>query len=396
MNEGYAGSRFRVVIYLDNSASTELLPEVRAVMEPFHASEYGNASSVHHLGVEARTALEDAREAIARAIHAEPREIVFTSGGTESNNTALKGALFAHYAEHFAGKRWDDMGILTSAVEHDSVLAPVHWMSKIGASAIYAKTDEFGAVSPESVKEALGSGFAIVSLMMVNNETGAISPIKSIGQMIRENSRAMFHCDAVQALGKLPIDVRDLGVDLLTLSAHKIHGPKGIGALYVRSGVKLEPLHHGGSQERNRRGGTEAVALAIGFAEAVRQMQGHEARYRSLRQHLLGRLARIPDVILNSASDEHSIDTIVSFTFAPEVLARLDADTLIIRFDLEGIAVSNGAACSSGSQQPSHVLLAIGKHTDVASKSVRVSFSRFNTLEDIDRLVEVIERILKH
>ncbi len=371
-----------------------MLPEVRAAMEPYFAGEYGNASSVHQLGRSARTAIEEARETVARVIGAEPREIIFTSGGTESNNTAIKGALFAHYAEHFAGKIWQDMGIVSSEVEHDSVLGPIQWMSKIGAKPNFVKTDEFGGVSVEAVAEALAPETAIVSLMMVNNETGAISPIGPISQMIRERSHAVFHADAVQSLGKLPIDVRELGVDMLTLSAHKIHGPKGIGALFVRSGVKLEQLHHGGSQERNRRGGTEAVALAVGFAEAVRHMQGHTHHFRSLRQYLLERFARIPEVLLNSANDEHSVDTIVNFTFVPEVRARLDADTLIIRFDMEGIAVSNGAACTSGSQQPSHVLLALGKGSDVASKSVRVSFSRFNTTADIDRLLEVIGKVL--
>jgi cysteine desulfurase len=384
------------VIYLDNSASTEMLPEVRAAMEPYLTGEYGNASSVHQLGTRARVAIEEARETVARAIGAESREIVFTSGGAESNNTALKGALFAHYAEHFAGKNWQDMGILSSQVEHDSVLAPIQWMSKIGAKPNFVKTDEFGGASVEGVREGLAEDTAIVSLMMVNNETGAISLIRQISRMLQENSHTLIHCDAVQALGKLPIDVRDLGVDMLTLSAHKIHGPKGIGALYVRSGVKLEPLHHGGSHERNRRGGTEAVALAVGFAEAVRRMHGHEEHFRSLRQYLLARFARIPEVVLNSAVDERSVDTIVNFTFVPEVRARLDADTLIIRFDMEGIAVSNGAACTSGSQQPSHVLLALGKGKDVASKSVRVSFSRFNTTAEIDRLVEVIGKILSH
>lgn len=383
------------MIYLDNSASTETLPEVRAAMEPYLTGEYGNASSVHQLGTRARVAIEEARETVAHAIGAEPREIIFTSGGTESNNTAIKGALFAHYAEHFAGKSWQDMGVLSSRVEHDSVLAPIQWMSKIGAKPNFVKTDEFGGVSVEAVSEALAPETAIVSLMMVNNETGAISPIGPISRMIRERSRAVVHADAVQALGKLPIDVRELGVDMLTLSAHKIHGPKGIGALFVRSGVRLEPLHHGGSQERNRRGGTEAVALAVGFAEAVRHMRGHEDHFRILRTYLHTRLASIPEVVLNSAADERSVDTIVNFTFVPEVRARLDADTLIIRFDMEGIAVSNGAACTSGSQQPSHVLLALGKGSDVASKSVRVSFSRFNTTQDIDRLVEVIQAILR-
>ncbi len=237
--------------------------------------------------------------------------------------------------------------------------------------------------------------------MMVNNETGAINPISEIIKIVKANSNALVHTDAVQALGKIPIDVKALGIDLLSLSAHKIHGPKGIGALYIKSGTPWEPLLHGGSQERNRRGGTESVALAVGFAEAIKRLpsphwgrgQG-EGGVASLRTYLLTKLAQFPEIVLNSATDESSVDSIVNFTFTNEVLARLDADALIIRFDLEGIAVSNGSACTSGSQQPSHVLLAIGKSKEVASKSVRVSFSRYNTVEDIDRLVEVVGKII--
>lgn len=378
------------MIYLDNSATTELLPEVRAAMEPYLAGEYGNASSVHTLGVRARNVLEESREAIARAIGAESREIVFTSGGTEANNWAIKSALFARYQEHFAGTTWSDLQVLTSPVEHHSVLEPIEWISKIGATISYAVPDDFGCIPPESVREVVQVDTALVSLMMVNNEVGAISPIAEIAKIVRERSNALLHTDAVQAFGKIPVRVRDLDVHTLTISAHKIHGPKGIGALYVRSGLTLEPLLHGGSQERNRRGGTEAVALAVGFAEAVRQLQPIGG---DLRKYLIAKLAALSNVVLNSSVDERCVNSLVSFTFTPEVLSRLDADTLIMRFDLEGIAVSNGAACTSGSQQPSHVLMALGKGKDVASKSVRVSLSRFNTTDEIDRLIEVLEKI---
>jgi len=371
-------------------------------MRPFLEGEFGNASSVHQLGSRARVAIEAARETVARAIGAETREIVFTSGGTEADNAAIKGATLKQYAEL---KDWSKIKIVTSRAEHLAVLEPVEWLAKFGAQVTYVPVGSFGHALFEG--DSIASDTTLVSLMMVNNETGAINRIAEISNIVKQRSKALVHTDAVQALGKILIDVKELGVDLLSLSAHKIHGPKGIGALYIKSGTPWEPLLHGGSQERNRRGGTEAVALAVGFSEAIKRLpllfkegnhppapsysQAH--RRGSLREYLLSKLAQIPKIVLNSATDESSVDSIVNFTFTPDVLARLDADSLIIRFDLEGIAVSNGSACTSGSQQPSHVLLAMGKSKEVASKSVRVSFSRYNTIEDIDRLVEVIGKI---
>ncbi len=410
---------FRNLVYLDNAATTPLAPEVLDAMRPFLEGEFGNASSVHQLGSRARVAIEAARETVARAINAEPREIVFTSGGTEADNAAIKGATLNQYAEL---KVWNKIKIVTSRAEHIAVLEPVEWLAKLGASVTYVPVSPLGHALFE--REQIASDTSLVSLMMVNNETGAINRIAEISKIVKEKSKALIHTDAVQALGKIPIDVKELGIDLLSLSAHKIHGPKGIGALYIKSGTPWEPLLHGGSQERNRRGGTEAVALAVGFAEAIKLLpllkkEGatHDRSYvggwsltgeappptpsfyrrglfAELRNYLLTKLAQIPEVILNSATDESSVDSIVNFTFTPDVLARLDADSLIIRFDLEGIAVSNGSACTSGSQQPSHVLLAMGKSKEVAAKSVRVSFSRYNTVEDIDRLVDVIGKII--
>jgi cysteine desulfurase len=391
------------MIYLDNAATTPLAPEVLDAMRPFLTEEFGNASSVHQLGSRARVVLEAARETIARAINAEPREIVFTSGGTEADNAAIKGALFKQYAER---NEWNKLKMVTSRAEHLAVLEPVEWFTKFGAEVTYAPVSSFGHALADS--DSIAGDTTLVSLMMVNNETGAINPIAEIANTVKKKSSALIHTDAVQAFGKISVDVKALGIDFLSLSAHKIHGPKGIGALYIKSGTPWEPLLHGGSQERNRRGGTESVALAVGFAEAVKQLlllindgnhppatsysQAH--RRGSLREYLLTKLAQIPEVILNSAADESSIDSIVNFSFIPEVLTRLEADTLIMRFDLEGIAVSNGSACTSGSQQPSHVLLAMGKSKEIAMKSVRVSFSRYNTVEDIDRLIEVIGKII--
>jgi len=380
------------MIYLDNAATTPLAPEVLEAMRPFLGEEFGNASSVHQLGSRARVAIESARETVARAIHAAPREIVFTSGGTEANNAAIKGSLFKHYTDHFSGKPWSELKVLTSSAEHHAVLEPIEWIATLGAVVTFVPVGSFGHVQWNS--DLIADDTALVSLMMVNNETGAINPIAGIANEVKKNSKALVHTDAVQALGKIPIDVKALGVDFLSISAHKIHGPKGIGALYIKSGTPWEPLLHGGSQERNRRGGTEAVALAVGFAEAIKRISDGEGNVTALRKHLLTKLAQIPEVILNSATDDSSIDSIVNFSFVPEVLARIDADALIIRFDMEGIAVSNGSACTSGSQQPSHVLLAMGKSKEVATKSVRVSFSRYNTAEDVDRLIEAMRKIV--
>jgi cysteine desulfurase len=382
------------VIYLDNSATTPLAPEVLEAMQPYFLGEFGNASSVYTLGTRARARLEEAREIIARSIHAEPREIVFTSGGTESNNAAIQGAAFHHL---LAGKAIADFQIITEKAEHHAVLQPTEFLQQLGAHVTYLDVDASGHVNPEDFDRVITDRTQLVSCMMVNNEVGAINPIQEITRRVKERTSTLVHTDAVQALGKIPVDVKELGVDLLSLSAHKIHGPKGIGALYIRSGVQLEPLLHGGAQERNRRGGTEAVALAIGFAEAIKQLPPAEIisrHFTALRKHLLDRLSQIPEVLLNSATDDTASAAIVSFSFVPEVLARLEAETLIIRFDLAGIAISNGSACTSGAMQPSHVLLGMGKDKEVASKSVRVSFSRYTSVEDIDRFVEVLRGFL--
>jgi cysteine desulfurase len=382
------------VIYLDNSATTPLAPEVLEAMQPYFAGEFGNASSVYTLGTRARARLEEARETIARSIHAEPREIVFTSGGTESNNAAIQGTAFHHL---LAGNAIADFEIITETAEHHAVLQPTEFLQQLGARATYLDVDVSGHVNSEDFERGSTDKTQLVSCMLVNNEVGAINPIQEITRRIKERTSALVHTDAVQALGKIPVDVKELGVDLLSLSAHKIHGPKGIGALYIKSGVQLEPLMHGGAQERNRRGGTEAVALAIGFAEAIKLLPSAEItsqHFTTLRKHLLDRLSQIPEVILNSATDDTASAAILSFSFVPEVLARLESETLIIRFDLEGIAISNGSACTSGAMQPSHVLLAMGKDKEVASKSVRVSFSRYSTIEDIDRFAEALKKIV--
>lgn len=382
------------MIYLDNSATTELAPEVREAMEPFFSGEYGNASSVYDLGTRARVALEQARATIASAIGADAREIVFTASGTESNNAAIKGLVFKQF---FAGTPFDQLHAISTRAEHHAVLNPMEFIARLGVQAELLDVDETACISVADVQTALRSNTTLASFMLVNNETGGINSIAEITDVIRAKSGALVHTDAVQAFGKMPINVRKLGVDLLSVSAHKLHGPKGIGALFTRSGIQWEPLLHGGAQERNRRGGTESVASAVGFAMAVelamKHLEATRSHLRALKEHLLRELSKLPGVRLNG-DPSRTIESIVNFSFAPDVLEAIDGEALLMRFDLEGIAVSNGSACTSGSLQPSHVLLAAGKGKEVASKSIRVSFSRYTPIHEVDVFLHALTPII--
>jgi len=385
------------MIYLDNSATTPLDPNVTTAMQPYLGEKFGNASSIYSLGREARMALEDSRSLVASAIGADPSEIVFTSGGTEANNHAIKGTIFDAVKK---GKRFDELSVITSATEHHAVLEPVAFLESIGTRADRPEVNNESAVDPENIDNASINDLTLASFMLVNNEVGTINPVKELAAVIRKRSSdAIIHTDAVQALGKIDIDVRELGVDLLSLSGHKIHGPKGIGALFIRRGIKIEPLHHGGAQERNRRGGTESIALAVGFGEAVRQMQltkeGSRKHIKDLRTYAIKKLSAFPEVGFNSPMNEKGVDGIINISFIPKVLNKLDGEALLIRFDLEGIAVSNGSACTSGSIQPSHVLMAMGKGQEIASKSLRISFSRYTKQEEIDTFIEVLSTIIR-
>jgi cysteine desulfurase len=384
------------VIYLDNSSTTHTDPEVLEAMLPWLSSGYGNASSTHTIGSLARVTLEDARGTIAQHLGVDAKEIVFTSGGTESNNTAIKGAIFQ---QHLVGVSFSQQSILTSKAEHHSVLHPIEFLEKLGVQQEFAQIDASGIVLMDSLAQSLRKNTSLVTFMMVNNEIGSINPIQELATIVRSNApNTLIHTDAVQALGKLRFNARTLGVDLLSLSAHKIHGPKGIGALYIKSGTKLEPFMHGGAQERNRRGGTEAVALAVGFAKAVELLEkkwsASEAHMRELSIFLKSMLSYIPQVVMNLSSDAQCVDSIINFSFTPATLKKIDGEALLMRLDLEGIAISNGSACTSGSQQPSHVLLAIGKSEKVAASSIRVSLSRESTQEDITQFIAALKRVL--
>lgn len=382
------------MIYLDNSATTSLELEVRDAMLPYYDSHYGNASSIYRIGREARIALENARAQVAEGIGADESEIVFTSGGTEANNHAVLGTVFARRSEGIA---LDKQSIITSNAEHHAVLEPIDFVSSLGVKSIIQEVDEDCIVRSDSLRSKLNADVTLVSLMSVNNETGALNQIRDITQLVKEHSPAYIHTDAVQALGKIDMNVKEWGVDLLTLSAHKIHGPKGVGALFIRRTVMIEPFLHGGKQERNRRGGTESVALAVGFAKAVellaKEKEERKKHIRGLHSHLLSSLNTLDDVVINSPLGSKSVPEIVNITFSEKVRQKLEADTLIMRFDLDGIAVSNGSACTSGSLQPSHVLLAMGKGDDVAAKSIRISLSKFTTLSDIDTFISSLVKI---
>ena len=383
------------MIYLDNSATTKVDARVRDAMLPYLGDEYGNASSIYDLGRHARIALEEARATVARTIGSDDSEIIFTSSGTEANNHAIKGTIFHAHAQ---GRRFEEMSVITSAAEHHAVLEPCEFLSSLGIATTKLRVNDCAQVSADDVLANVFSGTALISIMSVNNEIGTINPVSEIARRAKVTvSNTLIHCDGVQALGKIPIDVKDWGIDMLSLSAHKVHGPKGIGALFIRRGMMIEPLLHGGAQERNRRGSTENVALAVGFAKAVELMQSEwndrMAHLSTLKHYLLHALKAMPEIILNTP-DEDSVSSIVNFTFRSDLLPKVDGEALIIRFDLAGIAVSTGSACTSGSLQPSHVLLAMGKGDEVAAKSIRVSLSKDTSADDLNAFLMVLKKLL--
>lgn len=383
-------------VYLDHAATTPLDPEVFEVMKPYLLEEYGNASSVHQLGRQARVALEEARERVAACIGASSSEIVFTSGGTESDNLALKGVLQSAFEERPAG-------LVTSAAEHEAVLRPAERLADQGHPVEILTPNAHGAVSPEQVEAALEEHTALVSLMHTNNEIGVQTDISGVAAVCHERD-VLLHCDAVQAAGLQPIDVEALGVDLLSMSGHKFYGPKGVGVLYVRNGVDLGPLVEGGSQERERRGGTENVPGAIGLAEALERAveeAGRRANHLSqLQQRLIDGLDEaVPGrYILNTPVEEASVAPhVVNVAFPPENPEEdpLDGEMLILNLDMEGVLVSAGSACTSGALEPSHVLTAIGLDRATASAAVRFSLGAETTEAHIDYALEKLRATLQ-
>ena len=384
-------------VYLDHAATTPLDPEVLEAMKPYLLEDYGNASSVHQLGRQARVALEQAREQVAACLNAASSEVVFTSGGTEADNLALKGVLRA------ASEGDTRAGLVTSAAEHEAVLRPAERLAEEGHPVQILTPDAHGAVSPEQVRAALDDQTALVSLMHTNNETGVQTEIPAIADICKSHD-VLLHCDAVQAAGLQPLDVDALGVDLLSLSGHKFYGPKGTGVLYVRNGVDLGPLLQGGSQERDRRGGTENVPGAVGLADALERAAARaEARAERLA-HLQERLVDgLDDAVpgpyrLNTPVGEAPVAPhVVNVAFPPGGPAAdpLDGEMLILNLDMQGVLVSAGSACTSGALEPSHVLSALGLDRPTASAAVRFSLGAGTTEADIDYALDTLRDTLQ-
>jgi cysteine desulfurase len=358
-------------VYLDNSATTPVLPEVLEAMRPYFGERFGNASSIHHRGQETRAAVEAARESVAALLGCRAAEIVFTSGGTESDNLAIFGAVRA--GDH----------VISSPIEHHAVLNTCKHLETNGYEVTYVAVAENGRIDPAEVRRALRVNTKLISIMMANNETGVLQPITEIGK-IADEADVCFHTDAVQAAGKVPIDVSLLGCDLLTISGHKVHGPQGVGALYVRKGTKIEPQLYGGRHERSRRAGTENVPGIVGLGKAAELArrglsEGEASRVAALRDRLeQGILNRVEAGHVNGAAASR-VPNITNIRFD-----GIEGESLVIALDLKGLAISTGAACSSGSIEPSHVLLAMGLKTTEARGSVRFSLGKQNTNEDVE------------
>ncbi len=372
-------------VYLDHAATTPVREEVFEAMKPFYGPRFGNPSSTHRWGREARAALDEARERVGRCLGSRPDEICFTSGGTEGDNLAILGAWRALKAK---GRK----AVVTSPIEHKAILGGVHQAANEGAEErILAMTFD-GVVDRRSFDDLVDDAVAVCSIMWVNNEIGTIQPVPELAAKAKERG-ALFHTDAVQAFGKVPIDAQKQQFDLLTISGHKIGAPKGIGALFIRRGTSLEPLMHGGTQDRGRRPGTENVAGAVGLARAAEltlaECEANCARLRKLRERLeAGLLARVPDAVIHGSGAErapHIVNISVPGT---------DSESLLMALDLRGVAASGGSACQSGSISPSHVLSAIGVRPDLASAAVRMSLGSLTTDHCIDRVIEVFPALV--
>lgn len=373
------------VIYLDNAATTQVLPEVLQEMLPYFTEDFGNPSAVYTFASGAKGAVDKAREQVAKLIGAKPEEIYFTAGGSESDNWALKAAAEAYKEK---GRH-----IITTAIEHHAILHTCQWLEQQGFEVTYLPVDEKGVVSPQEVEKAIRPDTILISVMAANNEIGTIEPLKEIG-VIAEEHGILFHTDAVQAFGHIPLDVEALNIDMLSASGHKIHGPKGVGILYIRKGVKIRSFVHGGAQERKRRAGTHNVPGIVGMGKAAElagtHMQENNEKIVALRNHLIDRvLKEIPYTRLNG----HEINRLpnnANFCFR-----FIEGESMLILLDQKGICGSSGSACTSGSLDPSHVLLAIGLPHEIAHGSLRLTLSEKNTLEEIDYTVDQLKAIIE-
>ena len=371
-------------VYLDHNATTPAHPEVVKAMLPYYEEVFGNASSIHQFGQQARKAIDKAREKVADFIGAKPEEIVFTSGGTEADNFAIKGVA---YANEKKGNH-----IITSSIEHHAVLNPCKYLEKQGFQVTYIPVDRYGLFNPDEVKKAVTKETILITIMHANNEVGTIEPIAEIGKIAKEKGICL-HTDAVQTVEKIPVNVDKLNVDLLSLSGHKIYGPKGIGALYIRKGTRIQPLIQGGHHEKNRRAGTENVPAIVGLGKAIEiakeTMEGESIRLTNLRNKLCSGIGeKIDHVHLNGHPGKRLPNTLnMSFEF-------IEGESIILSLDMKGIAVSSGSACTSGSLEPSHVLKAMGVDPAIAQGSIRFSLGKDNTEEDINYVLEVLPEII--
>ncbi len=372
------------MIYLDNAATTQTRPEVVEAMLPYFYENYGNPSSVYEIATRSRKAVTEARDVIAKTIGCENNEIYFTAGGSESDNWAIKGV-----AEAYRDK---GNHIITSKIEHHAVLHTCEYLEKHGYEVTYLDVDENGIVKLDQLKAAIRPNTILITIMYANNEIGAIQPVKEIGEIAKQHN-ILFHTDAVQAFGQLPIDVKELGIDMLSASGHKLNGPKGIGFLYIRNGLKLRSFVHGGGQERKRRAGTENVPGIVGFGKAVEiaasNLKERTEKEIELRDYLIERvLKEVPYTRLNGHR-KNRLPNNANFSFQ-----FIEGESLLIMLDMQGIAASSGSACTSGSLDPSHVLLAIGLPHEIAHGSLRLTLSEDTTKEDIDFTIDKIKEIV--
>ena len=372
------------IIYMDHSATTYVRKEAVEAMTPYHAEHFGNPSSIYSIARESKMVIDTAREQAAKALGAEPDEIYFTSGGSESDNWAIKGVAFAN--------RKKGNHIITSKIEHHAVLHTCEYLEKEGFTVTYLPVDQYGLVDPAELEKAITDKTVLISIMYANNEIGTIEPIAELGAIARRH-KIPFHTDAVQAVGNIPINVNAQNIDLLSLSAHKFYGPKGVGALYIRKGTKIDNLIHGGGQERRRRAGTENIAGIVGLGIAIElataDIVGHNLKIRALRDRLMsGILAKIPNSRLNGHPEKRLPGNInISFEF-------IEGESMLLWLDDEGICASTGSACTSGSLEPSHVLLATGLPVEISHGSLRLTLGDINTDADVDFVLEVLPKVV--
>ncbi len=384
-------------VYMDANATTPLLPQVREAMRPAMEEQFGNASSVHRHGQQARGAVERARESVARLLDCRPAEVVFTSGGTESDNLAIFGILGSHVAD---GVPMAEIHIVTSAIEHHAVMNAALRLEQRGARVTWLQPDSSGRILPEDVRAAITPQTRLISIMFANNETGVLQPVTEIAQ-IAQQAGIPFHTDAVQAAGKVPLHVGEIGCSLLALSGHKMHGPQGIGALYIRRGTLLEPLFFGGNHERQRRAGTENLAGIVGLGSAAElALEGFAddavTEMEALRDRLeRGLLERIPNSGVNGV-DTQGIPVARVPNTTNLWIDGIEGEPMVIALDLKGLAISSGAACSSGAVEPSHVLTAMGLGPARARSSLRLSLGKHNTAGDIDFALEAVPQAVAH